>query len=82
MTPVCHRHVKEVDAGLRHPNKSQKYAAIGKAADMVCESHTTGIGANGPAGPIAPKTGSTGIERLSHPQIPANKVLLGVGPFG
>jgi len=75
-------HVKEDDAGYDDRNKSQDYAAIGKAADMVCLMAYDWHWSTGPAGPIAPYDWVDRVLRYSVTQIPPNKILLGVGLFG
>ena len=75
-------HVKEDDAGYDARNKSQDYAAIGKAADLVCLMAYDWHWSTGPSGPIAPYDWVDRVLRYSVTQIPANKILLGVGLFG
>jgi spore germination protein len=75
-------HVKEDDAGYDDRNKAQDYAAIGKAADMVCLMAYDWHWSTGPAGPIAPYNWVERVIRYSVTQIPAEKIILGVGLFG
>ena len=75
-------HVKEDDAGYDERNKAQDYAAIGKAADMVCLMAYDWHWSTGPAGPIAPYDWVDRVLRYSVTQIPADKIMLGVGLFG
>jgi spore germination protein len=75
-------HVKEDDAGYDARNKSQDYAAIGKAADLVCLMAYDWHWSTGPSGPIAPYDWVDRVLRYSVTKIPANKILLGVGLFG
>jgi spore germination protein YaaH len=75
-------HVKEDDAGYDDRNKAQDYAAIGKAADLVCLMAYDWHWSTGPAGPIAPYDWIDRVLRYSVTQIPPNKILLGVGLFG
>ncbi len=75
-------HVKEDDAGYDDRNVSQDYAAIGKAADMVCLMAYDWHWSTGPPGAIAPYDWVERVLRYSVTQIPANKILLGVGLFG
>jgi len=75
-------HVKEDDAGYDARNKSQDYAAIGKAADLVCLMAYDWHWSTGPSGPIAPYDWVERVIKYSITQIPAHKLLLGVGLFG
>jgi len=75
-------HVKEDDAGYDARNKSQDYAAIGKAADLVCLMAYDWHWSTGPSGPIAPYDWVERVIKYSITQIPAHKILLGVGLFG
>jgi len=75
-------HVKEDDAGYDARNKSQDYAAIGKAADLVCLMAYDWHWSTGPSGPIAPYDWVDRVLRYSVTQIRADKILLGVGLFG
>ena len=75
-------HVKEDDAGYDDRNKAQDYAAIGKAADLVCLMAYDWHWSTGPAGPIAPYNWVERVIRYSVTQIPADKIVLGVGLFG
>ena len=75
-------HVKEDDAGYDTRNKSQDYAAIGKAADLVCLMAYDWHWSTGPSGPIAPYDWVQRVLTYSVTQIPPSKILLGVGLFG
>ena len=75
-------HVKEDDAGYDARNQSQDYAAIGNTADQVCLMAYDWHWSTGPSGPIAPYDWVERVLRYSITQIPANKLLLGVGLFG
>lgn len=75
-------HVKEDDKGYDQRNQSQDYAAIGKAADLVCLMAYDWHWGTGPSGPIAPYDWVERVIRYSVTQIPANKIVLGVGLFG
>jgi spore germination protein YaaH len=75
-------HVKEDDAGYDARNKAQDYAAIGKAADLVCLMAYDWHWSTGPSGPIAPYDWVERVVRYSVTQIPADKIMLGVGLFG
>ncbi len=75
-------HVKEDDAGYDARNKSQDYAAIGKAADQVCLMAYDWHWSTSPSGAIAPYDWVERVIRYSVTRIPANKLLLGVGLFG
>ncbi|HEY4991936.1 MAG TPA: glycosyl hydrolase family 18 protein [Nakamurella sp.] len=75
-------HVKEDDAGYDARNRSQDYAAIGKAADKVCLMAYDWHWSTGPSGPIAPYDWVQRVLTYSVTQIPADKILLGVGLFG
>lgn len=75
-------HVKEDDAGYDARNRAQDYAAIGQAADMVCLMAYDWHWSTGPAGPIAPYDWVERVLRYSVTQIPAEKIILGVGLFG
>lgn len=75
-------HGKEDDAGYDARNQAQDYAAIGKAADRVCLMAYDWHWSTGPAGPIAPLDWVDRAIRYSVTQIPAEKIILGVGLFG
>lgn len=75
-------HVKEDEAGYDARNRSQDYAAIGKAADRVCLMAYDWHWSTGPSGPIAPYDWVDRVLRYSVTQIPPEKILLGVGLFG
>ena len=75
-------HVKEDDAGYDPRNQSQDYAAIGKAVDLVCLMAYDWHWSTGPSGPIAPYDWVDRVLKYSVTQIPASKLLLGVGLFG
>jgi len=75
-------HVKEDDAGYDPRNQAQDYAAIGKAADLVCLMAYDWHWSTGPSGPIAPYDWVQRVLKYSVTQIPPNKILLGVGLFG
>lgn len=75
-------HVKEDDAGYDARNQAQDYAAIGKAADLVCLMAYDWHWSTGPAGAIAPYDWVDRVLRYSVTQIPPSKIMLGVGLFG
>jgi hypothetical protein len=75
-------HAKEDDAGYDDRNKAQDYAAIGAAADMVCVMAYDWHWSTSTPGPIAPYDWVQRVIQYTLTQIPASKVILGVGLFG
>ncbi len=75
-------HAKEDDAGYDDRNKAQDYAAIGAAADMVCVMAYDWHWSTSAAGAIAPYDWVQRVIQYTITQIPAAKVILGVGLFG
>ena len=75
-------HAKEDDAGYDQRNEAQDYAAIGQAADMVCVMAYDWHWSTSAAGPIAPYDWVQRVIDYAVTQIPASKLILGVGLFG
>ena len=75
-------HAKETDAGYDGRNEAQDYAAIAKAADMICLMAYDWHWSTGPAGPIAPYDWVERVIRYAVTQVPAEQIILGVGLFG
>ena len=75
-------HAKETDQGYDQRNLAQNYAAIGAAADLVCLMAYDWHWGTGPAGPIGPYDWVERVIKYAITQIPANKIMLGLGLFG
>ncbi|HEY7361633.1 MAG TPA: glycosyl hydrolase family 18 protein [Streptosporangiaceae bacterium] len=73
---------KVTDAGYAPRNVAQDYAAIGRVADQVRIMAYGYHWDTSPPGPIAPVSWIRAVIRYAKREIPAAKVVLGVGLYG
>lgn len=75
-------HPKDSDAGYDERNKAQDYASLGHSADRVIIMIYDWHWSTSAPGPIAPITWVENVIRWSVSQIPADKVIQGIGLYG
>jgi len=73
---------KTTDAGYAPRNVAQDYAAIGRAADQVRIMTYDYHWATSAPGPVAPISWVRSVIRYAKSQIPAHRIVLGVGLYG
>ncbi|HEV3293216.1 MAG TPA: glycosyl hydrolase family 18 protein [Streptosporangiaceae bacterium] len=73
---------KTSDAGYAPRNVAQNYAAIGRVADQVRIMAYGYHWGTSPPGPVAPIGWVRAVLRYAKSQIPASKIVLGVGLYG
>lgn len=75
-------HPKTDDSGYDGRNEAQDYAAIGAVADMVFVMTYDWHWETSSSGPIAPYGWMERVVQYTVSQIPAEKIILGVGLYG